>query len=208
MGAQRTQRPWRRRQNVDPAQSVRNELTRRELRDLKTCQQVWEYGDDPLALCEAVRLLEGTIPEWLVSALLLALTDSAEQAPRLPAAWRARTRASTIATRAWAVAVLRAHPTLGFSWVKAAELAPYLANEKYPDIPIVSTSGGKAAYSEVRRQLTERPYAFFRPRPGLQDRLVKALDYRINIIEQRLTRARERQAPRKTKSSQKRPRKK
>lgn len=107
----RAQRGWERRGSDAHKQPrvIVEQLARRVLCDLERCRRVWLEAQDPLALCEGVRL--ANLPSWLSDALLMMLTDAAGDFPSIQRKlWKARRQQAEDAYRAAAFGVLRAHP--------------------------------------------------------------------------------------------------
>lgn len=177
----RRRRGWQRKHSqptiTDPA-AVFRELQKREMRDLETCRLAWERGENPLALCEAVR--QSNLPQWLANGLLLMLIDGV--APysvryRLRARlWKEHRQDVIDATRAAETAAVRAHPEWERvpdqrpTWEESFAVGNEFAAEKYSDLPKVSGPAMKRSYQRVCRGLSD-PARYYRARPGMHQRL-------------------------------------
>jgi hypothetical protein len=193
-----TNRPWRRRNSnasADPA-AVFRELQRRKLSDLEDCRLAWEHGGDPLAVCAAVTKCD--LPEWLADALLVILTDEAERGPeviRLRRRWAKQQRDSLDALRAQTAALARtlnpesAAPAR--TWESAHILAEALVRRDYKAVEKVGPEAIKKSYRLVCRRLAEDPGRYYFAL-GFQDRLRRARQSFLRIMEADLARQRDR----------------
>lgn len=175
---------WTRAGSDDPA-AVMDALNARELESLEVCRHVWEHENDPVALCEAVRLVD--VPEWLRSALLVLITDGEEGYPSWRRRWwRTRRQHATDRARAAHIAMARAH-AVRLPWEQARQVGDRLARERYPEIPEVSDAGLKRAYDRVRRSLAGARGRYYCARAGLGERIQAAWEELARIIEASLT---------------------
>lgn len=194
-----TNRAWRRRDSnpsADPA-TVFRELQRRKLSDLEDCRLAWEQVGDPLAVCAAVTKCD--LPEWLADALLVILTDEAEpgrKVIRLRRRWVQQRRDAIDALRTQKVALARtqnpntAAPAL--TWEAAYILAEKHNPVEYADVEEVGPEAIKKSYRLVRRRLEKDPGRYyFALSPGFPDRLRRARQSLLRIMESEVARQRE-----------------
>ena len=161
----------------DSEKNLFDELNKRQMVDLETCRRVWEEDRDPLAVCSAVSLCRD-IPEWLVDAVLVMLTDGVAkyQPAIIKDLWEQRTRDANDRVRAQASVAARVQfPELGLTAEKSRLVGELLTHEKYndPEFATVGASSMKKAYRTVAKGLTARSRYYLGTR-GISDRIDQA----------------------------------
>jgi hypothetical protein len=192
---QRRVTPFKRQDNQDTARLL--ELGRRVFADLEDCRLAWQENVDPLALVVGVKKAEeqGTLPAWLVDALLVILFSysGGTQVLDLQEMWADKRSETIKAEQASNVLAARTDPTHPRTWdtpnAPGAEPGAYEAGARSAraelnflgtSAPSESAAVAKKNYHEVRAALDTNAGAFWTTwmADGLGERLKLALSRR------------------------------